>query len=111
MSRYGQIRETGESTQEFKVREFLNSMDMQLGNGGLSRDTQAFLRENSDQIEDAFIGEDGMYLLPATREFATLLYNQILGKHYDPEEDYGAEADEVEWYKVDNRYWLSLWWD
>lgn len=108
--RYGQIREQDSTAAEFRVMLFINDLGEQRGNSGFSGPTQEFLEKNKSLIEDAFTDNDSAYILPKTREFAKELFKQVL-HNYDPEEDYGAEADEVDWLKMDDRYWLRLWWD
>ena len=108
--RYGRIREDSGTVAQFRTMLFINDLGEQRGNGGFSPETATFLRNNRSLIADAFTDNDSVYILPKTREFAKELFKQIL-HNYDPEKDYGAEADEVEWVKIEGRYWLSLWWD
>lgn len=109
--RYGQIRETGQTAEEFRVQNFLYESDNQLGNGGMPKRLQEFLKEHKDDIQDAFTDSDTAYILPATKQFAAALFAECVGKK-DEWGDYpDCIADEIDWIKLGNRYWLQLWWD
>ena len=111
MSRYGQIRESGETAEHYRVSSFIAAADrIDFGNCGVPTVLQEHIKTNRDSIEDIFIDNDSVYILPRTREAARELFDLCRGEKED-EEDYWGIADEINWLKLGDRYWLSLWWD
>lgn len=112
MSRYGHIRESNETPEQFRVASFIQSMGrIDFGNCGVPTVLQEYVKNNRGSIEDIFIDNDSVYILPRTRESASELFNLCRGEKEDDEEDYWGIADEINWLKLGDRYWLSLWWD
>lgn len=112
MGKYGDIRESEKSAEEYRVDTFLYHIyKNDFGNGGFSREVVEFLEQNREEIQDAFVDYDSAYILPATKKFAKELYEACLGDALTDSENSFAIADEVDWLKLGNRYWLRLWWD
>jgi hypothetical protein len=113
MARYGQIREHEGTAQEFRVNLFFQStIEQQLGNGGIPKTLQDFLKANRELVEDVFSDDDSVYILPKTKEFAGELFNVCTGPYGKEFEEYAENcADEIDWNKIEGRYWLGLWWD
>lgn len=111
--RYGRINETNQTANEYRVGLILNSVSaIQLGNGGLNKPMIHFLNRNKADIEDIFLDNDSLYILPKTKEFATLLFNTCVGEKVQGEDEYLSPiADEIDWLKLGDRYYLRLWWD
>lgn len=112
MSRYGQIRECNSTAADFRVSLFFQStISQQLGNGGIPTNLQEFLTKNRDKVEDVFSGNDSVYILPKDKDFARALYKECVGPLDKHGEYIEPVADEIDWNKIENRYWLGLWWD
>lgn len=108
--RYGRVQETGKSAEEFRIDQFIyESGRQQFGNGGLNKETVAYIAKNREEIQDVFFDRDTIYILPGTKQFAAQLFNKCV--NFDFGGDNGAIADEVDWIKLGRRYWLRLWWD
>lgn len=108
------VRQTdsGQTPEEFRVKSFLSDMrSINFGNCGVPTKLQEYLIRDKRGIEDIFLGEDCVYILPRSRDTAKFLLDVCLGEkdHYDNHPD--ALADEIGWVKMGDRYWLNLWWD
>ena len=112
MSRYGQITDSKQTPQEFRVEYFLQAMrNLNFGNCGVPTQLQDFLLRDKKGIEDVFIGDDSLYILPRSKQSAKYLFDTCVGNE-DEWNDYpNSLADEISWVKMGDRYWLSLWWD
>lgn len=112
MSRFGSITDYKSSVQEFRVKSFLQNMkSIDFGNCGVPSQLQDYLLRDKKAIEDIFVDGSCLYILPRSRQTAKYLFDVCVGK----EDEYGdhskALADEVDWCKFDDRYYLRLWWD
>lgn len=109
--RYGQLHEMQETPEQYRIQVFMWGMDrIDFGNCGVPTAIQEYFRDKKENIQDVFIGEDSMYILPATEEVAEELYDLIVPTEAEDGEA-TALADEVSWLKLEDRYWLHLWWD
>lgn len=113
MSRYGSITDYGCSAQEFRVKSFLQEMNsIDFGNCGVPTKLQDHLIRDKKGIEDIFVLDDSLYILPRSKQSAKYLFDVVMN-------DYNAElndsefplADEIDWCKLGDRYYLRLWWD
>lgn len=113
MSRYGQIHDFDQTASEFRVQLFIGDMDrIDFGNCGVPTALQEYFKNNREKIEDVFVVDASMYVLPATHESAKELFDICRGKRDEDEDDgWYTLADEISWVKLGDRYWLSLWWD
>ena len=110
--RYGKVIESGQTAEEFRIDTFLRNIAYNdFGNGGFSKGAIKFLNDNRQEIQDAFVDYDSAYILPASKQFAAELYRVCLGEAFSDPDNSFAEADEVDWIKLGQRYWLCLWWD
>lgn len=110
--RYGKIYEEKQSAPDFRVDSTLRSLDrLQLGNGGVNKETLLFMTQYRSELQDMFIDDDSLYVLPASKQFAAMLFSHCIGKRDEYGEHSNAIADEIDWIKIGSRYWLRLWWD
>lgn len=109
--RYGKVSESGQTSEEFRKDVVLYSIGYgQFGNGGFSKEMVEFLKSNREEIQDIFCDSDTVYILPSSKQFAAMLFNKCIGEK-DSYGDYSGIADEIDWIKLGQRYWLRLWWD
>lgn len=85
--------------------------DINFGNCGVPTELQDFLLRDKKGIEDIFLGRDNLYILPRSRETAKHLVATCIGEKDEYDEYPDTLADEIEWVKLGDRYWLMLWWD
>lgn len=113
MSRYGQIRDSKKTAQEFRVDYFLQTMrGIYFGNGGVPTQLQDFLLRDKKGIEDVFIGDDSLYILPKSQQSAKYLFDTVINGYDEVYQNEGCPlADDISWVKMGDRYWLNLWWD
>ena len=116
MSQYGQIIDSKQSVQEFRVDLFFGSMrSINFGNSGVPTKLQDHLLRDRKGIEDIFMVDDSLYILPKSKQSAKYLFDVVMdgcSTEDDGEDDDGMPlADDISWVKMGDRYWLSLWWD
>lgn len=116
MSRYGNIQDPKCSAQDFKIDRFINDMGrISFGNSGVPKELQEYIKADRKAIEDIFACGDCLYILPKTRETAQYLFkvamNGYVENSIDDNDTSYPLADEIEWIKLGDRYYLSLWWD
>jgi len=102
-----------QAPEEFRIDLFMSSMKhIDFGNCGVPTELQDFLLRNKKSIEDIFLGDDSLYILPKTRDIAKELLSVCMGEEeYNDPGYYRALADDISWIKLGDRYYLSLWWD
>lgn len=109
---YGKIMESDLTAGQFRVQAFIQNADrIDFGNCGVPTQLKDFISNNKSLIEDIFVDNDGLYILPATAASAGKLFNLCTGKKNEWNDYDETLADEINWTKIENRYWLSLWWD
>lgn len=112
MGRYNNICDMNCTPNEFRVDQFIGTMDrINFGNCGVPKQLQEYIRNDRKAIEDIFVCGDSLYVLPRTRETAKYLFDVVMDGYTEDNYDEQPLADEVEWVKLGDRYWLSLWWD
>lgn len=92
---------------EYKISMLLNINEFT--NGGYPSELFELIRNNPDTIIDLMCSNDSLILLPSSKENAEKLYLSCVFK--DEFGEISECADEVCWEKIENRWWLSLWWD
>lgn len=112
MSRYGAITDSHQTPEEFRVESFLQDMlSINFGNCGVPEKLQDFLIRDKKGIEDIFLGQDCLYILPKSQQSAKYLFDLCVGDKDEYDSYPNSLADEISWVKLGNRYYLSLWWD
>ena len=84
--------------------------DFEPPNGGGAGVLHEYIKDNHSAVEDIVLDSDSLMILPSSKEEAGKLYNLAVGEA-DKDEETFAIADEVDWVKIEGRWWLSLWWD
>lgn len=79
------------------------------GNGGPGVELLDFLTKYRSEIQDAFRTGDELYILPSSKRFAAMLASLLSKDGHDKRGE--RFADEIDWVKLGDRYWLRLWWD
>lgn len=112
--RYGNIRENkGTTTHQYRLDQSCFAMDDMTINGAATPNVAKYVRANPDDIEDIIVGSCQVLVLPSSKDAAGRLAQFALGDKNE-EGDYDYEntiADEVDWEKIEDRYWLRMWWD
>lgn len=100
-------------SQDYRVNQFICSMrDIHFGNCDVPNKLQDFLIRDKKAIEDVFVIGDSLYILPRSRQTAKYLFDIVMNGYDEVYQNEGCPlADEIEWVKMGDRYWLSLWWD
>lgn len=114
MSKYGNIHDSKFKTpQEFRVDNFISIMrDIHFGNCDIPTELQDYIIRDKKGIEDIFLTDNGLYILPKSIQSAKYLFDVCTGeKNIEYNEYENSLADEIDWMKIGDRYWLSLWWD
>ena len=111
MARYGNRRETDEPLESIRLRELCNLLEREDWNGAPTSTIANYIRNKDSGIEDAFLGDCSCTILPKDKESAQKLWELVMGDVLKAPEDNLALADEVDWLKIGDRWWLNLWWD
>lgn len=102
--KFGNIYDSDLSPEEYRVKGVLDHIkNRDVGSFSISRNFINFLESNKDEIQDMFLGLNTLYILPATKKFASTLF-MVSTKD-------GGVANEIDWQKIGRRYYLKLWWD
>lgn len=110
MSRVGEVRDYGDSAIDQKIN--LTVSITEFTNGGYPKELFDLISADHSLVEDIFASDDSLLVLPRSKEAAKKIYASCV--YYDEDWDDGelrGVADDVSWLKMDDRYWLSLWWD
>ena len=113
MSRYGQITDYKMPVGDFRVESFLQCMrHIDFGNCGVPTKLQDHLLRDKKAIEDIFVVDASLYILPKSKQSAKYLIDVVMNGFVKGDEEYAFPlADEVGWCKFEDRYYLQLWWD
>lgn len=106
------VTDYGRTAPEFRVKLFLEEMkSIDFGNGGVPTKLQDYFIRDHKAIEDIFMMDASLYILPKSRESAKFLLD-VVNNGYDQNSDGEFPlADDISWCKLGDRYWLHLWWD
>lgn len=107
MPRYGEQRKSPLSLIRHKI---LSLKEFYTANGGSAIDFYEYLQKNESAIKDVIVDGDTLMLMPSTKEAASELYGIALGDSLHNENSL-AIADDVAWLKIEDNWWLTLWWD
>ena len=112
MSQYGQITDYKMPIKNFRVESFLQCMrHIDFGNCGVPTKLQDHLLRDKKAIEDIFVIDASLYILPKSKQSAKYLFDVVMNSFVEGADSEFPLADEVRWCKFEDRYYLQLWWD
>ena len=111
MARYGNRRETDKPLSEIRFEDACSLLEREDWNGAPTKLIADYVRNKVNGIEDIFLGDCSCTILPKDKESAQKLWELIMDDVIKNPEDSTALADEVDWLKIGDRWWLNLWWD
>lgn len=107
MARYGNRRETATTLAKLRIQENVMNFRDQDWNGARTNEVADYVMDEKNGIEDFIVGDSACMILAKDRDSAKKLWTFAAPQD---DESFGI-ADEVDWLKVEDRWWLTLWWD